>query len=743
MPDLVFSIRSLQRTIERFEGLESLARTEWAERAGIAQGKLGEVLYLVDPLDEADCARIVLMSDSKFSSLPLQSMRATLERVHRVALEAEQPPVSLPWGWNSFSHENLVAFFAGPRSEGDLRWIAEVHPLGSRDVCFWTTYWSSDPIFLDQFSPDYASYVEAAAGWAPVLSKLSNVLASLRDVQRASVESAVDLDAASFGAVVGHRTYSTWLPGLTPQQQEFLDASTEVPIKLRGAAGTGKTLALELKVLKELYSAQDSGRPIRILFATHSWAMAEQVDAGLRALDERGNLSGVDVFPLLTVATEMLPSGRGGFGYDLLGEDSLSGKREQFDLIGKILSKVRQGDWLAFKSRTSHALAERIESEVGSRKFNSLVWDLMGEFTTVLSANGILPGVNARRQYLALNRTPWMMPLDEEGDKIFVLRVYTEYVESLSTRRLLTSDQFINDFLNYLETFAWNIRREAEGYDLIFVDELHLFGEQERLVLHYLTRSPNEYPRMFMALDPRQSPAELYADIGRESIVRGESGMADAFLGTLRSVELSAVHRFTPEILRLVRHINNSYPALGLGEDWELDLTDVPTSVASGVVPTLYEHADFEAERASLLQRADALMRDRPSSARVAILLLEPLALSSFLEGFDGAGAASVYTVIRGRDDVASLQYRRRSVVVSSPEYVGGLQFDSILLGGLGGGPSGLANLGHQRRRFLALLYLGLSRASQHVEIHVNDADGGIPEVLSSAIGLGALSQVS
>src|SRR5207249_4114442 len=105
------------------------------------------------------------------------------------------------------------------------------------------------------------------------------------------------------------------------------------------------------------------------------------------------------------------------------------------------------------------------------------------------------------RRYLLLQRTPWMMPLETDGEKRFVLQVYTQYIADLKKDRLLTSDQVINDFLNYLETFTWNIRREQEGYDLIFVDELHLFSEQERLALHYLTRSASEYPKMFMALD--------------------------------------------------------------------------------------------------------------------------------------------------------------------------------------------------------------------------------------------------
>jgi hypothetical protein len=37
-------------------------------------------------------------------------------------------------------------------------------------------------------------------------------------------------------------------------------------------------------------------------------------------------------------------------------------------------------------------------------------------------------------------------------------------------------------------------------------------------------------------------------------------------------------------------------------------------------------------------------------------------------------------------------------------------------------------------RRFLSLLYLGISRASDYVEIHVSDDNGGIPEILELAV---------
>ena len=105
------------------------------------------------------------------------------------------------------------------------------------------------------------------------------------------------------------------------------------------------------------------------------------------------------------------------------------------------------------------------------------------------------------------------MPLESDADKRVVLHVYERYMEGLMADNCLTSDQVVNDFLNYLVTFTWNRRRADKGYDCIFVDELHLFDAQERLLLRYLVRTTRERPKIFMALDPRQSPWEVYTGL--------------------------------------------------------------------------------------------------------------------------------------------------------------------------------------------------------------------------------------
>jgi hypothetical protein len=268
------------------------------------------------------------------------------------------------------------------------------------------------------------------------------------------------------------------------------------------------------------------------------------------------------------------------------------------------------------------------------------------------------------------------------------------------------------------------------------VDELHLFNEQERQTLGYLSRDPDAYPLMFMALDPRQSPSEAFAPMSASRSTVGESGEADAALGEIESVELRTVHRFSPEILALVRHVNESFPALDLGDDWGFG-GDVETAVdPTRRKPSIHIHPHSTAEIDAVLDSAMERASRRDGADRVAVVLVDPIALEVY---GPAAEARSNMTLIRGRDDIVSLQYARRSVAVGPAEYLAGLQFGTVVVAGFPPHSNRTANLGHQRRRLLSLLYLAVSRATTDVEIHVNSGDGGVPEILESAIERGVV----
>jgi hypothetical protein len=728
----IFSLSSLEALLESTDlddhRLAALAVPSAAEQR-VARIGLKNAVNFVPAEGGANLRRVVFMP-AALESLPQSAdvTRQALQRAHRFAQFAGYRSMGLPPAWSSYHYDNLVAFFATTRELGAWRWVAEIRPNDSDDVVFWRLTDPSQPVQLQGFRPPVNAYESAVRSWGEACTRARALFSQRRRDVIEEVTDTVDLEAVTYGAVTGHRTYSMWLEYLTSDQRRFLEVPSGGATKLQGPAGSGKTLLLELKLLRELYAAVDAGRGLRVLFATHSWAVADQVDAALRALDDRAVLKDVDVYPLVSIAEYMLPSERRG-GVELLGDDNLSGKREELRLLNAVVDDAMRGDWLVYKGTCSPALAERIEAGEGSPDRNALVWDLLLEFSCVLSAHGILPGVNARKQYLNLYRMPWMMPLTTEGDKLLVLRLYSEFVRKVQDLGLLTSDQLINDFLNYLVTFTWNLRRATEGYDLICVDELHLFNEQERLAVHYLTRDPSEYPFMLMALDPRQAPSEVYVPGGVGKVYARESGLADDDLGDVKSIQLDTVYRYSRAILELVKHINSSFPALELGEEWSMPLMLRSAHVEEGALPTLTVHDSREDEYAAV--RKEALVsREGLAAGRVAVIVLDADMLDAILTSFGDAGGI---IAIRGRDDVDALQYSKRSVVVGPAEYLAGMQFGRVIVCGFPPFADRIAHQGYQIRRQLSLLYLAVTRAEHIVSMHTNVADGGVSEVLESA----------
>jgi superfamily I DNA/RNA helicase len=745
----VFTLASLQRCLELapsehwFATLRVPEDGSWA----VLAVETNDCTFVLHRADKPDSPRIIVISQETTALLPgaVETLRVTFQRIHRVALSVANPPLRLPPAWKEFHHQNLVAFFAGPYHIGplSLRWIAEIHPHNSNDICFWKLTGPGDPLSLPEYKPRHEVYERIVGQWKTAFAAASQRFAqSPTAAETVALEPAIDLEATTFGPVTQYRSYSIWLDHLTPKQREFVEWSPDQAVKLKGPAGTGKTLALELKILREVYRARDEQHKIRALFATHSWAVAQQIDAALHKLDESGNLSEIDVFPLLEISRSSLPADRQpGRGFELLGEDSLAGRRLQLRRIDAIVDRLAKSDWLTYRRHVSAEFRSRVEAQKGSPERNALVWDLMLEFSSVLSVQAILPGINAERRYLALHRAPWMMPLDTDADKRFVMQVYTKYVDGLKEDRLLTSDQLINDFLSYLETFTWNLQREEKGYDFIFVDELHLFSEQERLVLNYLTRSASKYPKIFMALDPRQAPSEVYAGVPGAVVARGESGRADLDLGSVPSLELSKVHRFTVEILALVQHIHRRYPTLGLGPDWQLEVDSVESAAGHGPKPLLFVHLTQAAEVEVVSRRVEDQWRGMEAQHRIAVILVDSLQLPMYQEGLEERLKGNV-SVIQSRDEVEKLRYSRRSVVVGPAEYLAGLQFDYVVIAGMSDVNVGAPNSGHQRRRLLSQLYVAISRATRHVEIHANDENGGVPNILETALGAGVIDRL-
>src|SRR5262249_37263668 len=280
-------------------------------------------------------------------------------------------------------------------------------------------------------------------------------------------------------------------------------------------------------------------------------------------------------------------------------------------------------------------------------------------------------------------------------------------------------------FLSHLETHAWNRARRSQGYDLVFVDEFHLFSPLERQVLHYLTRDTSSYPRVFMAVDPRQSPSEAFIGLAADETRSSSSAAADDGVGDVQNLKLPTVHRFTPQILDLIKHVHHWFPTLDLGHDWDIDFTHVESAQADGPLPCLISAGSRAAEETDIYRA----VQDLYQSGRLALAVVDTRQWPRFSELASRIGRAKFHvSTVSGRSDIEGLGYRRRGLVVGPAEYLAGLQFDSVLVAGIP--DMNAAPTANERTRLLSLLYLSISRAQREVRVFVNEDDGGAAEVL-------------
>ncbi|MFL6117193.1 MAG: UvrD-helicase domain-containing protein [Catenulispora sp.] len=689
--------------------------------------------YLLKLGDDASSQRVILIRDknTKDPFVPdhlVTSRRDVLSRMANFVERARTGSlISLPRQWHQYKHNNLIAFFAVPRIDQlSSRWIVEVKSGERPDVIFWATTTSSKKTSLEQFETTRKALPENLDdGWQAANEFAANHFAQARS-EPTDVE--IRLSALDQSIAMG-RTYEQWLSAVSREQDAFVKAATDKSIRLRGPAGSGKTLALTLKAVREVLRARETGDELRVLVVTHSWALAAQISESVDSMG-LGPLPEIDVFPLLEIAKDISPQYmKDASGFTLIGEDSFSGKQAQLDMIYDVLADFIEGEWITYQSQVSTGLAARFDPAEPS-KLRALAWDLLIEFGSVIGAAAIFPGVGAELRYLQLTRAAWMLPLTTPADMRIIFKLYTHYMESLDARSLVTSDQVLADFLSHLETHAWNRVRRVQGYDLVFVDEFHLFSPLERQILHYLTRDTSTYPRVFMAVDPRQSPSQAFIGVAADDTRSLSSIAEEDGLGDIMNFELTTVHRFTPQILNLIKHVHHAFPTFDLGRDWDIDFSRVESAKADGSVPQLVSAGSHAAEETDVYRSVQELYQ----SGRLAIAVVDTKQwhrFSALASRLANSGKFHV-SVISGRSDIEGLNYRSRGVVVAPAEYLVGLQFESVIVCGVPDLNS-LAQTLNERTRFLSLLYLALSRAQRDVRVHVNDDDHGAPEVLLRA----------
>src|SRR6266508_6368715 len=208
----VFTSNSLQICLVSGESDFDTPEVLQSGEHGVVAVDLGGCRFFIHRRDERNSPRIILASQNgtPLSPVPPELRRAALERIHRIALESTRSPLRLPVAWSAYHYRNLLGFFANPHVLGaeSLRWVAELRPEGSRDVCFWKLTMPERETQLRSFEPPRDLYRSIVQWWPEAISAATERFRQIPiSVEMTVLQPTIDLEAVSFGAVTRYRNY--------------------------------------------------------------------------------------------------------------------------------------------------------------------------------------------------------------------------------------------------------------------------------------------------------------------------------------------------------------------------------------------------------------------------------------------------------------------------------------------------------------------------------------------------------
>lgn len=718
----------------------------WSEDVlpeGVTRVSIAETTYFLGPEAEADSTLLVIdvrETSGLFSLIAAKHRPEAFLRLVRLGRSwqsvGRQP---LPMSWATYHAGSLVSFRSNSGASGEhARIEVDQNPRGTAHVYAYKLDQAKRD--LHSISVDYEVFEAAVSGFEDAVIEML----SRPKEPKHNDSTKVVLPELSNRVTLG-RSLNDWLNGqLTQKQMDFVSVPLNKSIRLVGAAGTGKTLSLVAKCIVEFRQRVNEEPGYRCLFLTHSQSTVELITQAISSMDHDGILaqspsSFLKICTLQELANEAMKYDL--HGLDPLSADGLEGRSMQLEAIEAQIERIQRGDWVVYKDKCSEGFRLGMTSHRGTPAFRSFAIEVMNEIACVLEADGVRQSAERRDKYLNEPRKSWMMPLTKSEDRLVLLLIYDRFRGFLMEMGVIGNDQMVADYLGFLDSNRWDNIRGREGFDAVFVDELHLFNRQERMTLHHLMRNASRAPVVVMAYDSKQSVRDTF--YGLTDVTGGVAGLSrDMRLGETKRFELTEGFRYTPEIARVLEWIDQTFPAAGISEELGFDWRPIVLGSMNegGERPILVQARRSNDIYTCVFPRARKAAISLQKGKRVAVLCASEALFKRYAEAGE---YRDYFLAITDREQISSLRHAGKRFVFSMPDFVSGIQFDTVFLieandGEVENGPYSTGAL----RRFVSTLYLGASRAEKVLEIYSSEDRGGPSRVLRHAVNNGALDVV-
>jgi superfamily I DNA/RNA helicase len=570
-----------------------------------------------------------------------------------------------------------------------------------------------------------------------VQDQLTGVNSETRGVSISALSSTtlVEID----GKIDPHQAYETWLHLLTTDQMNFVTSELVAPRRIDGPAGSGKTVSLSLAALHAMITAEKKKTDYQAIFITHSEASRRSIETmlmsmgGERFMSPDLMLRRLQVMTLQGYCAEILRTEISST--ELVDPDALDAKQLQTMYVEEALKLVK-AELPTFERFMSPGFRDYIEQEEIDLKISML----RHEIAVVIKGR-------SRESFDIYKRVPALstgLPINNEADKGFVWRVYERYREQLEIGGQFDTDDVVLTALSQLSTPIWRRRRGRHGFDAVFVDETHLFNMNELSVFHHLTKSEVQFPIAF-AVDRSQAIGDRgWVDDIDVSVLVPRAQNVKASKTDLRSI-----FRSSPDIVNLAFTITSS--GANLFTNFEDPLLRAHSNMSfeeekKAKTPSYRDFATDEAMIENAFIIADE-MRSMMGTSRgeIAIIAFTEELFAKLQREATERGKPIEILKQRSDNEVAKRAKTTGRFILSLPDYVGGLEFDGVVLVGVDEGrvPPMLTSQRSESKAYMSYsahnrLYVAISRARYRVVI-LGTKERGASLLLGAALASKAL----
>ena len=428
--------------------------------------------------------------------------------------------------------------------------------------------------------------------------------------------------------------------------------------------------------------------------------------------------------------------GRGIAEVEFLDRDAMESKELQLLYVSEALGEALSKDLESHRPFLSEAFVEFLRKEDEW----CLAEMFQHEIAVVVKGRA---GENLDR-YRELPPIKYNLPLSTADDRGFVFVVYQNYQRRLAGAAQFDTDDITLSAMAQLDTPIWRRRRAREGFDSIFVDETHLFNINELSVIHFLSVDPSSSPICF-SVDRSQAVGDRGLD--GDMLARGILGGGGEHIPA--TTKMQSIFRCSPDIVSLAFTVTSAGATL-------FTTFENPLELAASAF-TASEEEKCSAPVYLTSPNDDALIRDALAQAErmekslntgrssIAIVLFSRELFSKFEELTRSTNRSVELLKQRGDVEVVNRARAHSRFVVAAPDYVGGLEFDGVVLVGVDKGrvPPKEGSVATESRHFLKFashnhLYVAITRARFQIAL-LGTTERGPSELLDAAFASGIL----